>query len=47
MTPKAHEFYIADWIPADEQRMVMAHELTHALEDQHFDIEPWVHALAQ
>ena len=27
--PKAHEFYIADWIPADEQRMVMAHELTH------------------
>jgi len=42
--PKAHEFYIADWIPADEQRMVMAHELTHALEDQHFDIEPWVHA---
>jgi len=42
--PKAHEFYIADWIPIDEQRMVMSHELTHALEDQHFDIEPWVHA---
>jgi hypothetical protein len=29
--PKAHEFYIADWIPAEDQRMVMAHELTHAL----------------
>ncbi len=42
--PKAHEFYIADWIPVDEQRMVMSHELTHALEDQHFDIEPWVKA---
>ncbi|HEV3421633.1 MAG TPA: hypothetical protein VG075_15095 [Candidatus Acidoferrum sp.] len=42
--PKAHEFYIADWIPADEQRMVMAHELTHALQDQQFDIEPWAHA---
>jgi hypothetical protein len=42
--PKAHEFYIADWIPVDEQRMVMAHELTHALQDQQFDIEPWVHA---
>lgn len=42
--PKAHEFYIAAWIPADEQRMVMSHELTHALEDQHFDIEPWVKA---
>ena len=37
--PKAHEFYIADWIPLEDQRMVMAHELTHALEDQHFQIE--------
>src|SRR5262249_48635032 len=43
--PKAHEFYIADWIPLNEQRMVMAHELTHALEDQHFSIEPWVKAV--
>ncbi|GAC1663025.1 MAG: hypothetical protein NVS9B4_17340 [Candidatus Acidiferrum sp.] len=42
--PKAHEFYIADWIPLADQRMVMAHELTHALEDQHFHIEEWVHA---
>ncbi|HEY2548371.1 MAG TPA: DUF6782 family putative metallopeptidase, partial [Candidatus Acidoferrum sp.] len=37
--PKAREFYIADWIPADDQRMVMAHELTHALQDQHFQID--------
>jgi len=42
--PKAHEFYIADWIPVDDQRMVMAHELTHALEDQHFQIETWLKA---
>jgi hypothetical protein len=42
--PKAHEFYIADWIPLTDQRMVMAHELTHALEDQHFRIEDWVKA---
>jgi hypothetical protein len=42
--PKAHEFYIADWIPVDDQRVVMSHELTHALEDQHFDVEPWVRA---
>jgi len=42
--PKAHEFYIADWIPLDDQRMVMAHELTHALEDQHFQIETWLKA---
>src|ERR1700752_2961282 len=39
--PKAQEFYIADWSPVDDQRMVMAHELTHALEDQHFQIEAW------
>jgi hypothetical protein len=39
--PKAHEFYVADWIPVDDQKMVMAHELTHALEDQHFQIEAW------
>jgi hypothetical protein len=42
--PKAEEFYIADWIPADEQRPVMAHELTHALEDQSFHIDPWIKA---
>ena len=42
--PKSHEFYVADWIPIADQRMVMAHELTHALEDQHFQIEAWVKA---
>lgn len=42
--PKAREFYIADWIPLDDQRMVMAHELTHALQDQHFQIDAWVKA---
>ncbi len=43
--PKAREFYIADWIPLEDQRMVMAHELTHALQDQHFQIETWVKAV--
>lgn len=42
--PKKHEFYIADWIQPDEQRMVMSHELTHALQDQYFHIEAWVRA---
>lgn len=42
--PKSQEFYIADWIPADEQKQVMAHELTHALEDQSFHIDPWIKA---
>src|ERR1700678_3393614 len=42
--PKAKEFYIADWIPVDEQRTVMSHELTHALEDQSFRIDGWIKA---
>jgi hypothetical protein len=42
--PKKHEFYIADWIQPDEQRMVMSHELTHALQDQYFHIEAWARA---
>jgi hypothetical protein len=42
--PKAREFYIADWSPLADQRIVMAHELTHALEDQHFKIEDWLKA---
>lgn len=42
--PKAKEFYIADWIAPEDQREVMAHELTHALEDQSFGIDPWIKA---
>jgi hypothetical protein len=42
--PTTREFYIADWSPLADQRMVMAHELTHALEDQHFQIETWLKA---
>lgn len=42
--PKTHEFYVADWIPVADQKMVMAHELTHALQDQHFQIEDWAKA---
>ena len=42
--PRTQEFYIADWSPLSDQRMVMAHELTHALEDQHFHIEAWSRA---
>jgi Zn-dependent peptidase ImmA (M78 family) len=40
--PKAKELHLADWIGIDEQRMVMAHELTHALQDQHFDLTRYV-----
>ncbi|HEX8352941.1 MAG TPA: hypothetical protein VF611_08585 [Pyrinomonadaceae bacterium] len=36
--PKTQEFYLADWIDLDGQRPVMAHELVHALQDQHFNL---------
>lgn len=37
--PKAQEFYLADWIELEGQKPVMAHELTHALQDQHFNLK--------
>ncbi len=42
--PKQQEFFLADWIDLDGQKAVMAHELTHALQDQHFNLrrfEKW------
>ncbi len=36
--PYSHTFYLADWIPVDIQKPIMAHELTHALQDQYFDL---------
>jgi len=38
---KSKEFFIADWIAPEDQKEVMAHELTHALQDQHYHIDPW------
>jgi hypothetical protein len=42
--PRQQEFFLADWIDLDGQKPVMAHELTHALQDQHFNLrrfEKW------
>jgi hypothetical protein len=42
--PKSKELFIADWNELSEQRPVMAHELVHALQDQHFNLrrfEDW------
>jgi hypothetical protein len=32
---------LLDWVDPEQQRPVMAHELTHALQDQHSDLEKW------
>jgi len=37
--PKTRSLYVADWVPVEEQLPVMAHELAHALQDQHFDLD--------
>jgi hypothetical protein len=44
--PKSKELFIADWNDLEQQRPVMAHELIHALQDQHFNLrrfEDWPH----
>jgi hypothetical protein len=32
---------LLDWVAPDEQKLVLAHELTHALQDQHTDLDKW------
>jgi hypothetical protein len=44
--PKEQQFHLADWLDLEGQKPVMAHELTHALQDQHFNLrrfEKWPH----
>lgn len=42
--PLEARFLLADWVSAEEQEEVIAHELTHALQDQHFDLESILNA---
>ena len=35
-------FVMADWLPDGMQANVIAHELTHALQDQHFSLESFI-----
>lgn len=39
--PKTKTVNMLDWIAPDEQKPVLAHELTHALQDQHLDLDKW------
>ena len=40
--PKTKTIYLLDWVDPETQRPVLAHELTHALQDQNFDLEQWM-----
>jgi hypothetical protein len=39
--PKTKTIYLLDWVDPDLQKAVLAHELTHALQDQGFDLMTW------
>ena len=38
---KAKTVFMLDWVDVEEQKPVLAHELTHALQDQHSNLEKW------
>jgi len=38
---KKKTVYMLDWLPPDQQKPVLAHELTHALQDQQVGLEKW------
>ncbi len=42
--PRRKTMFIADWPTEEMQKMVLAHELTHALQDQNFDLQKFLHA---
>jgi hypothetical protein len=41
--PRHKVMLIADWLDPNLQRMVLAHELTHALQDQNFNLTQYLH----
>ena len=43
--PRTKTMYMADWIPAKMQEMVLSHELTHALQDQNFNLVQYMKAV--
>ena len=42
---KSKTVNLLDWVDAEQQKPVMAHELTHALQDQSFGLEKWMKAV--
>jgi hypothetical protein len=40
--PKTKTVNLLDWLGADQQKPVLAHELTHALQDQSFNLEKYM-----
>src|SRR5262249_44760063 len=40
--PATRTVNLLNWVDAEQQRPVLAHELTHALQDQSFGLEKWM-----
>ena len=40
--PKTNTVNLLNWLDVEQQRPVLAHELTHALQDQSFGLEKWM-----
>jgi hypothetical protein len=40
--PKTKTVNLLDWVPLEEQEPVLAHELTHALQDQAIGLDKWM-----
>jgi hypothetical protein len=38
------EISMLNWVPPDRQEPILAHELTHALQDQNYDLAKWMKA---
>ncbi len=45
--PKTKSVNLLDWVPPETQKPVLAHELTHALQDQKIGLEKWERAGAK
>src|SRR5579872_352092 len=40
--PETKTVSMLNWVPPDRQEPILAHELTHALQDQNFDLMKWM-----
>jgi hypothetical protein len=41
------EISLLNWVPTDRQEPILAHELTHALQDQNYDLRKWMKAASK
>jgi hypothetical protein len=42
--PETKTISMLNWVPFDKQEPILAHELTHALQDQNYDLTKWMKA---